>query len=132
MKKTGLLVASLLAPLSVSVAGSERWIMAITPDRLENQNLIHVRFVDGKGLPVESEPLQTLVIKEDDCATGREFKIVEDYKLGFYPSPKLMGIYLPPGNWINKTLCFIVPKVGTMRTAPAIGQDGRSVVYTLE
>ncbi|MEW5756069.1 MAG: hypothetical protein AB1810_07170 [Pseudomonadota bacterium] len=131
--KYGLLVlVSLLVPVSVGVAGSERWIMAITPERLDSQNLLHVRFTDGAGDPVESELLQKMEIKEGSCETGRLFKIVEDYKLGFFPNPKMLGIYLPPGNWIDKTLCFSIPEVGATQVAPAIGPEGRSVVYKLE
>jgi len=117
MKITRLLNAALamivtLGVASYSYAGSDRWIMSMTAERMDQTNLIFVRFFGPGGVPLESETLEQMVIRAQDCDSGQIFQMVKDYKMGFEPKKLKVGIYLSPFVWRNKTLCFSVPNLG--------------------
>lgn len=111
-----------------SFAGSDRWIMAMTPDRMVQEKLIHVRFVGSGGVALESDALKKMVIREQDCSSGHAFEMARDYKMGYAPENKLVGIYLYPRAWKDKTLCFSVPGLGKAeKSLTAADNDGRSI-----
>jgi hypothetical protein len=117
MKKTWLLDVFLaiivtLGVTSCSYAGSDRWIMAMTAERMDKTNLVFVRFFGPDGIALESGALEKMVIREQDCSAGHIFEIVKDYKMGYAPKNMLVGVYLSPYVWNNKTLCFSVPNLG--------------------
>lgn len=131
MGKALVILLGMVLVLPASFAGSERLIMRMTPERMEQDNLIHVRFVDAKGNSIESDKLMNMVIRESDCTTGRQYAIPEDFKVGYNPGPKLVGIYLPPQNWVDKKICFAVPQVGQVESTLAVEESGRSLLLTL-
>jgi len=95
-----------------SYAGSDRWIMAMTAQRMEQGNLVFARFFRPDGVALESDELMQIDIREQDCGSGRRFEIVKDYKLGYSPKNMLVGIYLPRHVWSGRILCFNVPDLG--------------------
>ena len=101
-----------LGAASSGYAGSDRWIMAMTAERMEKGNLVFVRFFGPDGVALESDALTQMVIREQDCSSGLLFQVAKDYKLGYAPKNMLLGIYLPQHVWNNKTLCFSVPNLG--------------------
>ena len=111
-----------------SFAGSERWIMAMTLERMIQEKLIHVRFLDSKGVVLESDALKQMVIREQDCSSGHAFEMARDYKMGYAPENKLVGIYLYPKVWQDKTLCFSVPGLGKVeKSLTAEDNNGHSI-----
>ena len=103
-----------------SFAGSERWIMTMTSDRMVQENLIHVRFIGPDGGALESDAMKNMVVRERDCESGQALKMVKDYKMGFAPEDKLVGIFLFPHAWKSKTLCFSIPDVGKVEKNMAV------------
>jgi hypothetical protein len=101
-----------LGVTSFSYAGSDRWIMAMTAEHMEKGNLVFVRFFGTNGTALESDVLQTMVIREQDCSSGHLFEIAKDYKMGYAPKNMLLGVYLPPHVWNKRSLCFMVPNMG--------------------
>jgi len=101
-----------LCVASYSYAGSDRWIMSMTAERMDKSNLVFVRFIGPDGVALESVALEQMVIREQDCSSGHIFEMVKDYKMGFSPKNMQVGIYLSPFVWSNKTLCFSVPNLG--------------------
>lgn len=126
-------LAAILAVLVTLVAtpshaGSARWIMVMTPERMVQNKLVHVRFTRPDGAAFESHALKQMVIREQDCSSGPILEMVTDYKMGFEPENKLLGIYLLPQAWENKTLCFDFPGTGkTERKFSAADNGGRSI-----
>jgi hypothetical protein len=126
MKKTWLLeiflVMIMLSVTPYSYAGSDRWIMTMTIERMNKENLVFVRFFGPDGAALESDDLMQIVIRKEDCSTGHTFQITKDYRMGFAPKNMLLGIYLSPFVWNNKSLCFSVPGVGKVeqRLNPAV------------
>jgi hypothetical protein len=102
----------MLSVVSNSYAGSDRWIMSMTAERMERGDLVFVRFFGKDGAALESDALQTMVLREQDCSLGHIFEIAKDYKLGYAPKNMLVGIYLPARVWNKKPLCFSVPNLG--------------------
>lgn len=102
----------MLGVTSYSYAGSDRWIMAMTAERMDKGNLVFVRFLGPDGVALESEALEKMAIREQDCSSGHIFAMVKDYKMGYAPKNMQLGIYLPAHVWSNKTLCFSVPNLG--------------------
>lgn len=117
MNKTRLMdillaIIVMLGVSSYSYAGSDRWIMAMTAERMDKVNLVFVRFFGPDGVALESDALEQMVIREQDCSSGHIFEMVKDYKMGYSPKHMLVGIYLSPYVWNNKPLCFNVPGLG--------------------
>jgi hypothetical protein len=114
-----------LAVVPNSYAGSDRWIMSMTADRMGRGDLVFVRFFSKDGVALESDVLQTMVIREQDCSTGHVYELAKDYKLGYAPKNMLVGIYLPSHSWSKKTLCFSVPDIGKIEQMlnPAINNS---------
>lgn len=114
LRLPGVLLAifAMVGMTPASLAGSERWIMAMTSERMVQEKLIHVRFLGPDSAALESDALKQMVIREQDCSSGHAFEMARDYKMGFAPENKLVGIYLFPQVWKNKTLCFSVPGLG--------------------
>lgn len=111
-----------------SFAGSQRWIMAMTPERMVQENLIHLRFVSPDGAALESDAMKKIVVREKDCESGHTFQMIKDYKMGFAPENKLVGLYLLPHAWKNKALCFSVPGVGKVeKSLTAEDNNGHSI-----
>lgn len=102
----------MLGVTSSSYAGSDRWIMAMTAERMDKANLVFVRFFGSDGVALESEALKQMVIHAQDCSTGHVFEMSKDYRMGYAPKSMLLGIYLSPFVWNNKILCFSVQGVG--------------------
>lgn len=107
-----LAIIVILGAASYSYAGSDRWIMVMTAERMDKMNLVFVRFFGPDGVALESDALERMVIRERDCNSGHIFEMVKDYKMGYAPKNMLVGIYLSPFVWNNKTLCFSVPNLG--------------------
>ncbi len=115
-----------------SYAGGERWIMAMTPERMAGENLVHVRFLGPDGTALESDAMKAMVVRERDCNSGRIFQMVKDYKMGFEPENKLVGIYLFPHAWKAGPLCFSIPGVGKAeKDLTAEGNRSRSFMLTV-
>lgn len=111
-----------------SFAGSDRWIMAMTPERMVQEKLIHVRFLNPDGAALESNALKQMAIREQDCSSGHAFEMARDYKMGFAPENKLVGIYLYPKAWKDKTLCFSVPGLGKVeKSLTPADNNGHSI-----
>jgi hypothetical protein len=106
-------------------AGSDRLIMSMSAERMDQEDLVYVRFLGPDGAALESNTLNRMVIREQDCSSGRTLKIIEDYKIGYAPKNMLVGIYLYPQAWKNKTLCFSVPNLGKIEQGlnPAASHD---------
>jgi hypothetical protein len=103
---------AMLAASAMSFAGSDRLIMAMTEKRMNQMNLVYVRFTGPDGAALESDALQKMVIREKDCESGHPFEIAKDYKIGYAPKNFLAGLYLSPYAWSNRALCFSIPGVG--------------------
>jgi hypothetical protein len=125
----------LLALMSFSTsifAGSERWIMKMTADRMMKEKLIHVKFADDEGNALESDVLKQMVIREDACESGKQYFMPDDYRLGYYYMPKLVGIYLKEKNWANKNLCFTFQEIGMEEIIFTEADVGNSVTVVIE
>lgn len=110
--KTMLAIAAMLVmPLS-SLAGSDRLIMGMTMENMNRLNLVYVRFIGPAGETLEFEALKKMVVREQDCDTGHRFEMVKDYRAGYFPQNMMIGMYLSPYAWRDRTLCFSVPGVG--------------------
>jgi len=114
MRTRGLLQLFLLSIVMLSVApgshaGSDRLIMSMSEQRMDQEDLVYVRFFGPDGAALESNVLSQMVIREQDCGSGRKLKIIDDYKIGYAPKNMLVGIYLFPQAWKNKNLCFSIP-----------------------
>ena len=95
-----------------SFAGSDRLIMTMTPEKMNRMDLVYVKFSAPDGSVLESDKLKKMVIREGDCNSGKLFELVRDYKIGYAPKNRLVGIYLSPHAWNNKNLCFSIPDIG--------------------
>ncbi len=123
-----LVIIATAAMAPTSFAGSDRLIMSMTPGRMVQNKLIHLRFLKPDGVALESDVLEKMVIREQDCTTGHVFEMATDYKMGYEPEKKLVGIYLPIHTWENKTLCFSVPGIGKVeRSFTAADINGHSI-----
>lgn len=122
-----LVIIAILGLTSYSYAGSDRFIMSMTAERMVQENLVYVRFIEQNGAALESDALKQMVIREQNCSSGHIFEIVKDYKIGYEPKKMLVGIYLYPHTWNNKTLCFNVKNMGKIEQSlnPTI-DDSRS------
>lgn len=107
-----LAIVVVLDVTSYSYAGSDRWIMAMTAKRMDKANLVFVRFFGPDGVALESDALEKMVVREQDCSSGHVYALSKDYKMGYAPKNMLLGIYLSPNVWSNKTLCFSVQDLG--------------------
>jgi hypothetical protein len=97
-------------------AGSDRLIMSMSEQRMDQEDLVYVRFLGSDAAAFESNVLNKMVIREGDCESGRIFSIVEDYKVGYAPKTMLVGIYLFPQAWKDRKLCFGFPGLGRVQT----------------
>ena len=105
----------LLGMTSYSYAGSDRMILSMSTERMDQEDLTYVRFLGPDGAALESNILKQMVIREQDCNSGSILEIVSDYKIGYAPENMLVGVYLYPQAWNNKTLCFSVPDLGEVK-----------------
>jgi len=135
MSKTRLLqtfLASIvmLGMVPCSYAGSDRLIMSMSAKRMDREDLVYVRFIGPDGSALESSVLGQMVVRERDCVSGKILKIIDDYKIGYAPNNLLVGIYLLPRAWKNKTLCFDFPNLGLVEQElnPA-ANNGRSFQF---
>jgi hypothetical protein len=123
-----LITVTLMGISPASFAGSTRLIMNMTTKRMVHEQLIHVRFLGSDGVALESDTLKQMVIRENDCTSGHLFKMETDYEMGYEPDKKLVGIYLNPNTWKNKSLCFNVPGLGKVeRIFTEKDNDGHSI-----
>jgi len=119
------LVLLVIAPRSF--AGSDRLIMTMTPEKMNRMNLVYVKFSAPDGSTLESDKLKQMAIFEQDCNSGKLLELVKDYKIGYAPKNRLVGIYLSPHAWSNKTLCFSIPDIGKIEQHfDATVRDNRS------
>ena len=119
---------TLISAPQASFAGSTRLIMTMTSKRMVQEQLIHVRFLDPNNVALESEVLKQMVIREKDCTSGHAIEIELDYKIGYDPDHKLVGIYLYPSAWKDKFLCFSTPSQGKVeRVFTEKDADGHSI-----
>ncbi len=110
-----------------SHAGSDRLIMSMSAERMDREDIVYVRFLGPDGAALESSVLSRMVIREPDCSSGSILEIIDDYKIGYAPKNMLVGIYLYPQAWKNKTLCFSVPDMGrTEQSLNPAANNGRS------
>ena len=122
-----LAVIAMLGVASYSHAGSDRLIMAMSAERMDQENLVYVRFLGPDGAALETDALKQMVIREQDCSSGRIYKMPKDYKMGYAPKNMLVGIYLEPRAWNSKTLCFSFPDLGKIaQNLDPAANNGRS------
>ncbi|MEO8332103.1 MAG: hypothetical protein ABI479_06685 [Gallionella sp.] len=132
MSKTLLLqfvlaITVVLGDVPRSYAGSDRLIMSMSARRMDQENLVYVRFLGPDGAALESVVLQQMVIREQDCSSGRILELIKDYKIGYAPKNMLVGIYLYPHAWNDKTLCFSVRNLGKIeQSLNPTANNGRS------
>lgn len=107
-----LAIVAMMGVTPASFAGSERWVMAMTSERMFQEQLIHVRFLGSDGVALESDVLKQMGIQ--DCSSGQAFEMAKDFKMGYALENKMVGIYLFPHVWKNRTLCFSVPGLGNI------------------
>lgn len=105
-----LAIVAMAGVAPASFAGSDRLIMAITSKRMLQEQLIHVRFFGPDSVALESDALKQMSIQS--CNSGHAFEMVNDFKIGYAPENKMVGIYLYPQAWKNNTLCFSIPGLG--------------------
>jgi hypothetical protein len=123
-----LAISSMASFATPCYAGSDRWIMVMTPERMLREKLIHVQLFSPKGIRLESDALKQMLLREQDCDAGHTFAIALDYKMGYEPADKLIGIYLLAPSWENKTLCFNLPGIGkVVRSFSQADNNGRSI-----
>jgi len=128
--QTFLVSIVMLGMAPCSYAGSDRLIMSMSAKRMDREDLVYVRFIGPDGAALESNVLGQMVIRERDCVSGKILKIIDDYKIGYAPKNLLVGIYLFPHSWKNKTLCFGFPNLGQIEQDlnPA-ANNGRSFQF---
>jgi len=107
-----LAMMAMLVAIPSGFAGSDRLIMSMTAKRMHQENLVYAQFLGQDGTALESDSLKQMVIREQDCSSGRTLQMIKDYKIGYAPKSMLVGIYLEQHAWSGKNLCFIVPKLG--------------------
>ena len=107
-----LAVVVMLSVTSLGYAGSDRLIMSMSIERMNQEDLVYVKFLGPDGAALESNALKKMVIHEQDCNSESIFKMTFDYKIGYAPENMLVGVYLYPQAWNNKVLCFSVPGLG--------------------
>jgi hypothetical protein len=113
-------------------AGSDRFMMCIPEENMARAGLIHVRFIRSNGTALESDVLKRMVIREQDCSTGKILKISDDYRIGFGPKDMLVGLYMFPQAWKNNTLCFDAQKLGKIeQQLDPVTNLGRSFLLTV-
>ncbi|MDX8412377.1 MAG: hypothetical protein R8K46_10990 [Mariprofundaceae bacterium] len=94
----------------------------MTEDKMDKQGLVHVTFVDQSGGFLESESLKRMEIRADGCDGEQVYQVASDYKYGYRPSDKKIGIFLLPQSWESRNVCFKVPGVGQVKsTFPSNG-----------
>ena len=129
---TLLLAAAGMALVSPSLlAGSDRLVMVMSAQKMSQYQLVHIRFEDAKGHPLQSDVMKRMEIRRGDCNSGEQLLMPEDYKFGFSPS-KEMGIYLAPQAWQHGELCFSDPAYGQLKTTVKKEELGKSVVRVFE
>jgi len=120
-----LLAAGLLFA-TASMAGSEKWMMSVTQNKMDEQGLVHVAFLDKSGDFLESEALKQMEIRVDGCDGTEVYKVAKDYKYGYRPSDKRIGVFLLPKSWQNRDLCFKVPGIGQVRSSFPASSESKS------
>ena len=127
----GLAFLSGLLMASASHAGSERWIFTITPEQMLNEKLIHVQFHDHSGQAVESDALKEMIVRGGNCESGKIYAMPDDYKLGFSPEGKRIGLFIPQSTWGGKKLCFMLPSHERLEAVLPETETGRSISLTM-
>jgi len=107
-----MVIFAMLCVPPLSYAGSDRIIMAMTPENMNKTNLVYVRFFGPNGSVLESDELKIMEVREQDCSAGHLFLMSKDYRIGYSPKKMLVGLYLSPYMWRKKKLCFSVPYDG--------------------
>jgi hypothetical protein len=107
-----LMSIAMLGMAPCSHAGSDRLIMSMSAQRMDQEDLVYVRFIGPDGAALESNVLGRMDIREQNCSSGNMLKIIDDYKIGYAPKNMLVGIYLYPQAWKNKKLCFSIQNLG--------------------
>ncbi len=110
-----ILGAWMLLSMTSGFAGSDRWIMVMTDQRMIQEDLVFVKFLAADGIQLESDALKQMVIRKADCDTGRTLEMIIDYKMGYEPKKMQVGIYLYPRSWTPQPLCFSVPQLGKIQ-----------------
>jgi len=116
MVSFGLLLAGLFIA-TASMAGSDKWMMSITEDKMDKMGLVHVSFVDQSGILLDSEALKSMEIRADGCDGSQAYQVSQDYKYGYRPLDKKIGVFLLPESWKNRDVCFKVPGVGQVKSS---------------
>ena len=94
---------------------------------MDEEDLVYVRFLGPDSAALESNVLNRMIIREQDCGSGRILKVIKDYKIGYAPKNMMVGIYLYPQAWKNKSLCFSIPNLGKIEQGLNPGvNNGRS------
>lgn len=116
---------------TTAMAGSDRWIMAITPEHAAQQDLVHLYFITGNGTRIESDSLKKMVIDNQGCKAEKPYEVVINYKLGYGPNRGAVGIYLLPAAWHDQAVCFSVPGIGRVEQRFDATASGKSMELTL-
>ncbi len=101
-----------LTVITFAYAGSDRLIMSMSAQRMDQEDLVYVQFLGPDGVALETLSLGQMIIRANNCSTGTILKIIDEYKIGYSPESMLVGIYLYPQAWKNKKLCFRIPELG--------------------
>ena len=120
-----------LAMAAAVQAGSDRWIMHTSVSDMQDRNLVHVRLAEADGVPVESDGLKQMVVLSGGCEQGAALTVARDYKMGFYPEGKAIGLFMMSGSWQARPLCFSLPGKGAVSAQIPHGSAGESLLLTL-
>ncbi len=132
LRKFGSSLVMILGMLAISAAeaGSERWIFSIDPAEMQQAKIVHVQFADQQGRSIDSDGLKQMVLKQG-CDSGAPYVTPKDYRFGFSPEGKRVGLYLPAATWVGKKICFLLPGLGRLETTLSEENAGKSISLTL-
>ncbi len=122
---------ALLASAVAVQAGSDRWIMNTSVPDMQARNMVHVRLADASGMPIESDGLKVIAVRDGGCGQGAALAVVKDYRLGFYPEGKAIGLFMMADAWQGRQLCFDLPGQGAVSARIPDGSAGQSLLLTL-
>ncbi len=108
MKRTRFFLALLISMPLLVQAGSDRLIMGVPLEVIQAKQLIHIQFIDSSGSPLGSKLLKQGKVMVNGCDT-KPLVLGMDYKYGYFPSPKKVGIYLDSNVWRDREVCISLP-----------------------
>ncbi len=116
-------------PLLVQ-AGSDRLIMGVPLEVIQAKQLIHIQFIDNNGTPLGSNLLKQGKVMVGSCDT-KPLVLGTDYKYGYFPSPKKVGIYLDSNVWRDREVCISLPGYAPVKERFGDDSIAHSLVRTV-